>query len=166
MHWVRRLVDVIAEPGSLGGGLPFQDMNPIADEIVAFLAVADVAERDEKLILVDEAVTVFDEVILPAVREPLQDVVLSLLTPTPMNMMEIIECLGGDAVAEALGWAANTLAGNPQMARPDEAIRGIAACLEWDPAIIDASDDIVASAIIYSYVAAINMMLAELASTP
>jgi len=140
--------------------LPFETFEPVVDEMVAFLAVASIVDGEAKLSLVEEAVNLFDNTILPAVRESLQEPVLSMLELPPVDALEIVECLGADAVAETVAWAVNVLTGvgGP---RP-EALDAFAACIEWDAQLSEAADDIVASAVIYTLVSAVNMMLANL----
>ncbi|MCE4624352.1 MAG: hypothetical protein F7C35_00600 [Desulfurococcales archaeon] len=144
-------------------GLPFQDMSPLVDEMVGFLVVASVAGR-EAIDLVNEALVVYDDVILPLIKARLDEAALYHIDYTGVDAFELIDCLGGDAIAGSLSWALNVLSENAAGEPPEEVVH-LFGCLGIDKQLLDMSDDVAASAIVYAFTAAINRMLTNLIDT-
>ncbi len=155
------MVDILADAGS-GFNVPFTSLDPVIDEMLAFLIVSSV-EKEAKLELVDHSVGIFDEVVLPTVRSQLKEEALSLIGVTYTDMYDVIECIGGNALAETLSWAVKVLSGETLMDKPDS-VNEFAKCMEWSIAYEEMADDLVASAVIYQITASINIMLTNLAS--
>ncbi len=154
------VVDVLAE--SRGGlGLPFENPEPIVDEIMGFLIVASVEKGEEKLVLIEEALRVFDGVLLPLVSQNLDEAALYLLDYTGIDFFELVDCVGGDTVAESVGWASRVLTDGVVFERPS-GISGYATCLGIN-VDEDMDDRIVASAIFYGFIAALNRMVSNIA---
>ena len=144
-------------------GLPFEDMSPVVDEMIGFLVVASVAGR-EALDLVNEALVIYDDVILPIVKARLVEAALYHIDYTGIDAFELIDCIGGDAVAASLSWALNVLSDNTVEEPPHE-IEHFFECLGVDKQLLSASDDVAASATVYAFTAAINRMLTNLIDT-
>ncbi len=145
---------------TVGAGLPFTSFDPVVDEVLSFLVVASVSDGDAAVDLVGEAVKVFDHVILLSVREGLDEAALYGIEYTGLDAFDMIDCLGGDALSETISWAANTLVGAAGSA--PESLRAYAECAGIVEELLSADDRLLASAVIYSFVAAINKLLANL----
>lgn len=158
LEWVWLVEDVLSK--TVGAGLPFTSFDPIVDEILSFLVVASVSDGEAVIDLVSEAVKVFDNAILLAVREGLDEAALYGIEYTGLDAFDLIDCLGGDALSETISWAANTLVG--ASASSPESLKAYAECIGIIEDLLSADDKLVASAVIYSFVAAINKLLANL----
>jgi len=142
-----------------GLGLPLERLDPMVDEMVAFLVVASVS-REAREELIEEAVRVFDYALLPAVRQGLDEAALHFIEYTGLDAIDMIDCIGGDALSETISWAVNTLAGIP-VDRPKE-VEAYAECAGIRGDLLSADDTLLASAVFYSFVAAINRVVQSL----
>ncbi len=155
------MVDTLVDVGP-GKIVPFASLDPAIDEMLAFIIVSSV-DKTAKIDLVDFAVGIFDDVILPAVRHNLKDEALELFGVTYIDMYDLVECVGGNSLAETLAWASSILTGDIPGERP-ESLHSFAKCVEWPISHDDVADDLVASAVFYQVVAAINIMLTSIAA--
>ncbi len=155
------VVDTLVDAGP-GKIVPFASLDPAIDEMLAFIIVSSV-DKTAKIDLVDYAVGIFDDVILPAIRHNLKDEALELFGVTYIDMYDLVECVGGNSLAETLAWASSVLTGDISGERP-ESLRSFAKCVEWPISHDDVADDLVASAVFYQVVASINIMLTSIAA--
>jgi citrate lyase beta subunit len=139
--------------------LPLESLEPIVDEIIGLLVVASLG-GEAKIDLIEAAASEFDTIILPAVRDQLEESALYHIEYTGLTIEDMVECLGGDTVAESLAWAVNVLTGL-SYGRPDN-LQAFRECASIDPRLDTMDDRVLASAVFYVFIAALNRTIANI----
>jgi hypothetical protein len=152
-------VDIVSLSKNVSGVLE-ESLEPFIDEMLAFAVVASTRISD-RMDLLEHSIGILDTIILPAVKDSLQSVALNHMNGGLISLFDLIDCVGGNNLAESLTWAVDVLTGKNTFIRP-EGIEAISICMEWDDVLLEAADDIVASAVIYGYVSSVNKLLVDL----
>ncbi len=129
------------------------------DLIVSLLATAIVAGEVERE-LVDQATAVFEATIIPSIRENIVEGASTVIGYPLVDAVELVDCIGPEALADTLSWAVGALAYYPSQAHAGDEVHLYADCLGWEADPGNLPPLTAASAVIASFVAALNKYLA------
>ena len=129
----------------------------LADMIASLLAIAIVSE--EKKDLLYKATELYEN-ILARLREDIRPEANKILSGPFVDILELVECLGPDAIYDILAFSIETLTGQ-ETESPLDRLYVFADCIGWssDPEHLPTS--YTASAVITSLAAAINKALVK-----
>ena len=149
----------IAEPGA---GVGLETGIDWEASLFASLITTALLEKSLEKELVLEAASIFQEAILPELVGLVDGSAASLIEGPVVDIVELVDCVGGDTVGEALYWAYSILVGKNVENEPEN-LGIIADCLGWaeDPENLPPS--LKASLLIASLIASLNKYLASIA---
>lgn len=127
-------------------------------ELAVSLLAMSVAAHDKGLI--EEAAGLFDEVIYRLKDHMPEDAARVIGYPL-VDALELVECLGGEAVIEALAYAVRVLMETPTE-EPVKLIEVYSDCLGWEGDPQSLPPTVIAGAILASFTAALNKTILSL----
>ncbi len=152
----------VAPRGTVGPGVGLETGIEWEASLFASLVTTALLDRGLEKDLVVEAASIFQEAILPELVGLVDEEAASLIEGPVVDIVELVDCVGGDIVGEALNWAYSVLAGRSVEGEP-EGLDILADCLGWaeDPESLPPS--LKASLVIASLIASLNKYLASIA---
>ncbi len=135
----------------------------LAASVAVSLVVAGLLEPDVADEVVAESVSIFEDSILLPASPRIRGEASALLEGPIVDIVELVDCLGGDLVEESILWAYNVLVEGSSEPHPEE-LAFLADCLGWSVSPGEVDSETAASLVIMSITAAYNKYLARLAA--
>ncbi len=135
----------------------------LSASLAVSLVVAGLVEPSVADELVAESVEIFEESILLPASPRIRGEASSLLEGPIVDIVELVDCLGGDLVEASLVWAYRVLV-EEDPEEPPEGLGLLADCLGWAAAPEEVDPETAASLVIMSVTASYNKYLAGLAA--
>ncbi len=145
-----------------GGALPQASVGWEASIISSLLATA-LLDPESEFDLVAEATEVFQYNVLLPLRGEIDPEAASLIEGPVVDIVELVDCVGPDAIEDAINWAYSVLGGGFAVDEP-EALDVLADCLGWGISPAEATPVLKASLLIASLTASFNKYLASRSS--
>lgn len=134
----------------------------LAAGLAVSLVVASLIEPSVAQEVIAESVSIFEDAILLPVSSRIRGDASALLEGPIVDIVELVDCLGGDPVEESIVWAYRVLMEGSEEPHP-EGLDFVADCLGWGASPREVDSETAASLVIMSITAAYNKYLAHVA---